>query len=369
MKFYIFLVLILLLQADFVDDLIDRLEARAEEKLAGKNNAVPKQTLMDMVDFEVVGDGFCRDANGNELKLLMRPENDKRRFLGQDDVVGKNGPCALLCANYKACTGIAVGRVRSRSGWGDTVEGTSWSYTCYAYGDFKHTPRGLTLKAGSIAQPAQGGGSGEGQDAKCKRIIRHPIRAPIKASCSSGQEVKRMANGDESCVTKGSIDWNTASCNILRGSPNGRRFKYGCQGAVWSSGNPSEEYCRDKAWFNRCCEWNMFGIQDNQEDVCIQKIDCQVWPTRSFWNNVEPKLAPEMGPCSWAVASDGIMSRNYCEGRKDDGVWSFVHPWFGVCCRGGSHDGIMTFYGNKRIEYCMNNKVWPRKEGVTYYEH
>jgi len=364
MKFYIFFVVILCLQADFVDDLLYRLEeVRSEEQVANAL-AVPKQTLMDTVSFEVVGNGFCRDANGNELKLLTRRYSDP-----SDDVFGKNGPCALLCANYEECTGIAVGRWKVPAGWGNTK---MWAYSCYAYGNFKHTPILWALQAGSVNEPAQGGGSGKGADAKCKKIIRHPIRDPIKASCPSGQMVKKMANGDESCVPNGSIDWNTAPCNVLRPSPNGSRFRHGCRGAVWSSGNPSEDYCQ-WGWYNRCCEWNVLGIdgggKGEDDNVCIQKIDCKVWPLRNFFNDVAPKVAPEMGPCSWGQWSDGSENDNYCDGRINDHPLSFVHPWFQKCCRSGSYDGVTTSYGNRRIKYCINNSVWPRKEGFTYYEH
>jgi len=365
MKFYIFFVVILCLQADFVDNLLDILEkARSEDQVANAN-AVPKQTLMDMVSFEEVGNGFCRDANGKELKQLTRQYSTP-----EDDVFGKNGPCALLCANYEECTGIAVGRYKVKA---TTVWFKKWEYSCHAYGNFKHTPPIWKLQGGSVNEPAQGGGSGIGEDAKCRKIIRHPIRGPVKVgSCPSGQFVKTMANGDESCVPNGSIDWNTASCNILRPSPNGSRFPAGCKGAVWGTGNPNYAYCK-WSWFDRCCEWNVLGVnggvKGEDDDACIQKIDCQVWPLRNFWNDVAPKVAPEMGPCSWGQWSDGSLNNNYCDGREDDGKLSFVHPWFQKCCRANQYSAIQSDYGKNLVLFCQNNEVWPRKEGVTYYEY
>merc|ERR1712154_33484 len=63
-------------------------------------------------------------------------------------------------------------------------------------------------------------------------------------------------------------DWvnlKSFDCTALPTSPNGSKFGKGCKGAVWSTGNPSEDYCTNtgwgaanndkKNWYKYCCDW------------------------------------------------------------------------------------------------------------------
>ena len=53
-------------------------------------------------------------------------------------------------------------------------------------------------------------------------------------------------------------------CNVLPLSMNGHAAEYGCPGAVWTNGEPSQRYCEGKdnddnedayPWWKQCCEW------------------------------------------------------------------------------------------------------------------
>merc|ERR1719281_332004 len=96
---------------------------------------------------------------------------------------------------------------------------------------------------------------------------------------------------------------------------HGDTFPPGCEGALWSNGDPSASYCSGDGgrypWWAKCCEW--------ADNACRPKPDCSDEP-RSMQGGGFPR------GCKGAVWSGGDPSASYCSG--DGGRY----PWWAECC-------------------------------------
>ena len=67
-------------------------------------------------------------------------------------------------------------------------------------------------------------------------------------------------------------------CSVLPSSAN-PGFEQGCKGAVYSGGNPSEDYCRNVGeannrfpWYQACCKWENGECTSKGSDEIELKI-------------------------------------------------------------------------------------------------
>jgi len=140
------------------------------------------------------------------------------------------------------------------------------------------------------------------------------------------KDIKEWMHGNDTAL-EGLISQETldrkevearVDCSILPDSVN-HGFEPGCPGAVFSNGNPSEDYCRNigKAndrykWHQNCCKW------EKQQCVPINEGKLE----RFHWNDgydCYPECGSKQGPCAWC-GSKGMCCKigwigNGCNGN------------------------------------------------------
>jgi hypothetical protein len=117
-------------------------------------------------------------------------------------------------------------------------------------------------------------------------------------------------------------------CTSLPPSMNGVQFSFGCSGAVWSNGAPSESYCLGAKgmhpWWSVCCYWDGSGCKEREGTTVAP--DCAALPISM--NGVSFPRG-----CSGAVWSSGSPSKTYCQGSQGK------YLWWAACCQ---WDGISS---------------------------
>lgn len=142
-----------------------------------------------------------------------------------------------------------------------------------------------------------------------------------------------LVDGEQMMTTTSTPTLSTSSatstydCSALPQSMSGD-YPGGCAGAVWKTGQPSQQYCEgdegNYPWWSACCEWD--------SNVCkpkgTQRYDCTILP-------LSMNGAQYPRGCPGAMWSTGNASKSYCEGGTCNEYlwWSACCQWDGDACQ------------------------------------
>jgi len=432
MKLFIFLAIITLLcRADLLDKVIQLLDAQKETNVGyritnpnihrrrrtykpdswfdGGGKIAPDK--LDAMYYKDLTEELDADIKEDMNKVLAHFTHVSTTSLTSKPYGGPTAAqqCELACSligDGTQCVGYMFGEVESPG----VIHHTTWGNSCNMLGSFSNAEMKAAYRQNLVNGFWEGWGSVyKGSSDKVEeelslnvdeesvafanvRNMRFYLKQYHKdfamptdvVGCYDGKVLVKFSNGGTACEDP--VDWNTAPCNKLKHSEVGRdkwgisKYGYGCRGAVssgpdpgknfgnWNdkSGKTSSSVCKNGSWYNRCCSY------DSEYEVCYPKVtDCKIWPKR-----IQPNILANtewfMGPCMYAIETNGHMSPDYCAGGNTQ-YHEGKYMWFKQCCR------VFKHILNKDSATCntrdidLKNRtpkwqlVFPRKKGQTYY--